>query len=100
MFIQFGVVNENEEIIGKLSLNMFLIVTGPWRHDFMIQYTNGLSGRLGMDIKCSQTIDLQMIATKVQVNFINEHPGEMFHFTLKTEDLLGNSEMTNESYDV
>lgn len=57
--------------MGSLSLNLFLVLTGPWRHDFMIQYKTGKVGRLSGDIRCTQTIGLEMKTTKVQVNFLN-----------------------------
>lgn len=65
MFIIFRVVDKDGREIGCLPLNMFLILTGPWRHDFKIKYEKGKDvqasfGRLSADIKCTQTIELQM----------------------------------------
>ena len=84
MFLNIRVLDAQGVEVGVLPLNMFLIITGPWRHDFLVRYHQGSSGRLSADIKCAQTIQLCMKASKVQLNFLNEHPGEMFHFTLKT----------------
>lgn len=101
MFLNFRLMNNEGVEVGVLALNMFLILTGPWRHDFPIKYSQNHTGRLTADIKCTQTISLSMAATKVQLNFINEHPGQMFHFTLKTEvtkiliqDLQGNCQQS------
>lgn len=75
MFLNFRLMNNEGVEVGVLALNMFLILTGPWRHDFPIKYSQNHTGRLTADIKCTQTISLSMAATKVQLNFINEHPG-------------------------
>lgn len=85
MFLNFRVMSSEGVEVARLSLNMFLILTGPWRHDFPIKYNQGHMGRLSADIRCTQTIELNMAPTKVQLNFLKEHPGDMFHFTLKTE---------------
>lgn len=38
MFLNIHILDGTGAGIGNLSLNMFLVITGPWRHDFLIRY--------------------------------------------------------------
>ena len=107
MFLNVRVLDSHDVELGCLSLNLFYIAAGPWRHDFLIRYYHGSSGRFRADIKCAQTIDVEMRSSLVRLNLEEEHPGEMFHFTLKqqvTSKLYrirrGTKRKTSESYDV
>lgn len=37
MFLNFRLLNNDGTEAGVLALNMFCIMTGPWRHDFPIR---------------------------------------------------------------
>ena len=71
MFLNIRVLNAEGTEAGIVSLNVFQILTGPSKHDFLIRYQQGQSGRVSAEIKCTQTIQLQMKTMKVQLNFLN-----------------------------
>jgi hypothetical protein len=46
--------------VGSLKINLYLICTGPYHQDFMMEFKNGKIGRISFDFKVSQLIELSL----------------------------------------
>lgn len=46
--------------VAELKLNLFLIATGPYHQDFPIRYTNKAEGRVSLDVRISEVVDLRI----------------------------------------
>ena len=49
-FLEVTIRNENKKIVGKVSINLFLITTGPFHQDFELVFANGKIGRISFDL--------------------------------------------------
>jgi hypothetical protein len=63
---------------------LFLIATGPYHQDFPIRYTNKVEGRISIDVRISEVVDIKMETRSAAVTLLEDRPGETFKYTLKS----------------
>jgi len=81
------VVNVYSETRAKaaiLRLNLYQISVGPYHQDFQVNFSNGCLARISLDVKISQLIELDIRPAEITIGMAVEHPGEEFHYTLRT----------------
>jgi hypothetical protein len=55
-FLSINFYTHNKEEVGSMKINLYLISTGPYHQDFLINFKNKKSGRISFDLKLSQII--------------------------------------------
>lgn len=83
-FLVVHAIDQGESIVGSLKINLYLICTGPYHQDFMMEFKNGKIGRISFDFKVSQLIELSLQSLQAEINLLKKHPGENFAFSIKT----------------
>jgi len=71
---------------------------GPYHQDFPIKLSDGGNYRLSLDVRVSQLVQLSIQPINVSIDLVNEHPGEVFSYTLRTIDDQGFEVECCESY--
>jgi hypothetical protein len=74
-FLEIGVENERQEQVATVKINLYLIITGPYYHDFELRFPNGRTGRITFDLKISQIIDLKIKSERIELFLSKKHPG-------------------------
>jgi|LakMenEpi03Aug12_release.lakeMendotaPanAssembly.Ray.scaffolds.fasta_scaffold252189_1 hypothetical protein len=74
-FLEVTIRNENKKIVGKVSINLFLITTGPFHQDFELVFANGKIGRISFDLKISQIISVTIKSIFADIFLLKDHPG-------------------------
>jgi hypothetical protein len=82
--LQVEIQDESARSVGSLSINLFLIATGPFHQDFALQFENGTVGRISFDLRLSQVIELSVQGLAAEVELLRDHPGEEFSFSIQT----------------
>ena len=70
--------------MAELKLNLFLIATGPYHQDFPIRYTNKCEGRMSIDIRVTEVVDIHMESKLASVTLLEDRRDEGFKYTLKS----------------
>lgn len=98
-FLIVHVIDENEAVLGLLKINLYLICTGPYHQDFMLEFKGGKMGRISFDFKVSQLIEVSLESLETEINLLKKHPGENFAYSIKT--IVGNdTKVSKPSYPV
>jgi len=61
--------------VAKVKINLYLITTGPYYHDFELKFPNGKAGRISFDLKISQIIDVKIKSERIELFLNKKHPG-------------------------
>ena len=54
---------------------MYIISTGPYHQDFIINFNNNKNGRISFDFKVSQLIEMSLQSVETDINLFKKHPG-------------------------
>lgn len=77
-------VNHEEDRVGDIRFNLYLIATGPYHLDFPVKYTNKTVGRICVDVRISQIVETVISVQSATVTLVKERPAETFSFNIKT----------------
>jgi hypothetical protein len=58
--VEIFVLGQNEEILGQMKVNLYLISSGPYHQNFAISLKKGENTRIFFDLKISQIIDVEL----------------------------------------
>lgn len=70
--------------VAELKLNLFLIATGPYHLDFPIRYTNKTEGRVSIDVRINEVVDVRVVSRSASVTLLEDRRDEVFTYTLKS----------------
>jgi hypothetical protein len=69
--------------LATVNLNIYKIAVGPYHQDFPIKFSDKKSGRISLDVKISQLVEIIIQPMRVGIDLVTEHPGEVFYYTLR-----------------
>ncbi len=68
------IVRHNDAKVAELQLNLYLIATGPYHHDFPLRSSNKTEGRICADLRISQILNSIIAVRSASVTLVKERP--------------------------
>lgn len=56
----FAVLQSGDLKVSEIKFNLYMVATGPYHHDFPIRYANKSEGRLSVDIRMAELVELEL----------------------------------------